>query len=130
VSFDLRNYSGLSILSVEGLLDCGLEISTFGQDRMSAKEVFVASRRQRKVEWAKVAGKWTRREELYAGQLIKNFINGTLTDCQEGCTLRAYLARKLECAPMRISKKFSGQNLGKVSTWNMLWYLLMTGIFL
>jgi hypothetical protein len=87
---------------------------------MSSKEAFAATRRQRKVEWAKVAGKWTRREELYAGQLIKNFVNGTLPDCQEGCTLRAYLARKLECAPMRISKKFSGQNLGKVSSLRMV----------
>ena len=36
-----------------------------------------------------------------------------MPDAQEGCTLRAFLARKLACAPMRITKKFSGATLGK-----------------
>ena len=34
-------------------------------------------------------------------------------DCENGCTLRAYLSRKLHCAPMRISKKFAGKSIGK-----------------
>ena len=75
---------------------------------------YPAQKKPRKSELAKVSGKWSRREELIAEQLIVKFINGSLSDCEQGCTLRAYLSKKLECAPMRISKKFSGQNLGKV----------------
>lgn len=53
-------------------------------------------------------GKWTPEEEAYARFLQEEFENGAITDCDNGCTLRAYLARKLHCAPMRISKKFAG----------------------
>lgn len=38
---------------------------------------------------------------------------GTLPHCENGATLRLYLARKLHCTPMRISKKFAGANVGK-----------------
>ena len=61
------------------------------------------------------SGKWSLDEEYYAKQLITAFENGTLDDCEEGRTLRSYLAMKLNCAPMRISKKFAGQSIGKVS---------------
>lgn len=78
-------------------------------------EPYPVNKKPRKAELdAKVSGKWSRREELIAEQLIVKFINGSLSDCEQGCTLRAYLSRKLQCAPMRISKKFSGQNLGKL----------------
>jgi len=60
------------------------------------------------------SGKWSADEEFYAKQLITAFENGTLDDCEEGRTLRSYLAMKLNCAPMRISKKFAGQSIGKV----------------
>lgn len=60
------------------------------------------------------SGKWTSEEESYANKLISEFEAGTLVDCIEGCTLRAYLAKRLNCAPMRISKKFAGQCIGKV----------------
>lgn len=59
-------------------------------------------------------GKWTDEEECFAVELIKNFKIGKLQDCEIGCMLRSYLARKLLCSPMRISKKFCGSNqLGK-----------------
>jgi len=58
-------------------------------------------------------GKWTVDEEIYANCLIKEFENGLLPDCENGCTLRAYLSRKLHCAPMRISKKYAGKSIGK-----------------
>jgi hypothetical protein len=83
-------------------------------------------------ENAQVSGKWTLEEEQFAWKLINDFELGLLSkfimifllgfayflcflsaDCEEGCTLRSYLARKLNCAPMRISKKFAGQNIGK-----------------
>jgi len=58
-------------------------------------------------------GKWTAEEERYASFLIKEFELGSLSDCENGCTLRAYISRKLHCAPMRISKKFAGKSIGK-----------------
>ena len=60
------------------------------------------------------AGKWTADEETLANQLVIDFENGALEDCDDGTTLRSYLARKLCCAPMRISKKFAGRCIGKV----------------
>ena len=59
-------------------------------------------------------GKWSAEEEKYANELIHEFETGTLVDCLDGCTLRAYLSKKLNCAPMRISKKFAGKSIGKV----------------
>jgi hypothetical protein len=61
------------------------------------------------------SGKWTIEEELYASRLIRAFESGNLEDCEEGTTLRAYLTKKLNCTPMRISKKYAGQGIGKVS---------------
>lgn len=60
-------------------------------------------------------GKWTQEEEAYASKLIHDFEAGMLTDCEEGATLRSYLSRMLKCSPMRISKKFAGRNIGRVS---------------
>lgn len=60
------------------------------------------------------SGKWTLEEASFANRLIVEFEAGSLLDCDDGCTLRSYLARKLNCAPMRISKKFAGQCIGKV----------------
>lgn len=59
-------------------------------------------------------GKWTDDEEAEALALIRDFERGTLTDCEEGSTLRIYLAKKLHCDPMRISKKLAGRYNGKV----------------
>lgn len=58
-------------------------------------------------------GKWTAEEEQEARELIEKFTNGSLQDCEEGATLRSYLAKRLNCAPMRISKKFAGLCIGK-----------------
>lgn len=61
------------------------------------------------------SGKWTVEEEKFACYLIEQFELGRLSDCENGITLRSYLAKKLNCAPMRISKKFAGKCIGKVS---------------
>ena len=58
-------------------------------------------------------GKWTREEEMYAYALVDHFQNGTLSDCDNGDTLRAYVSRKIQCLPMRVSKKFAGLCIGK-----------------
>ena len=63
----------------------------------------------------KKSGKWTIQEENQAAILIRMFLSGNLDDCTNGQTLRSYLARKLNCAPMRISKKFAGKCIGKIS---------------
>lgn len=58
-------------------------------------------------------GKWCQEEEDYSVVLIDNFEKGVL-QIPEGTTLRMYLANRLNCDPMRITKKFTGQNcLGK-----------------
>jgi hypothetical protein len=59
-------------------------------------------------------GKWTTEEEVYANRLIHEFKLGLLP-LTEGTTLRTFLSKLLNCDPMRISKKFVGQNcIGKV----------------
>jgi hypothetical protein len=57
-------------------------------------------------------GKWTADEEAYAEFLIKEFERGTVEGCENGCTLRSFLSKKLHCAPMRISKKYAGTSFG------------------
>jgi hypothetical protein len=60
-------------------------------------------------------GKWTEEEEMYALRLIAEFKEGTLP-LAEGTTLRTFLSKLLRCDPMRISKKFVGNNsIGKVT---------------
>mmetsp|Transcript_28217 Transcript_28217/g.28508 ORF Transcript_28217/g.28508 Transcript_28217/m.28508 type:complete len:260 (+) Transcript_28217:49-828(+) len=52
-------------------------------------------------------GKWSHEEESYANGLMFAFKNGLVSPtASEGKTLRCYLALKLNCVPMRISKKF------------------------
>jgi hypothetical protein len=53
------------------------------------------------------SGVWLQAEIEYAMEIIKDFRRGNLPDCEEGITLRPYLAKKLHCNPMRLSKKLS-----------------------
>lgn len=58
-------------------------------------------------------GKWTAEEESYANHLIHEFKSGLLP-LTDGTTLRNFLSKLLNCDPMRISKKFVGNNcIGK-----------------
>lgn len=58
-------------------------------------------------------GKWTPEEEEYATRLINLFKSGLLP-LTDGTTLRNFLSKLLNCDPMRISKKFVGNNcIGK-----------------
>jgi len=58
-------------------------------------------------------GKWTAEEEEYTTRIIQHFRTGLLA-LPNGHTLRSFLAEKLNCDPMRITKKFSGAScLGK-----------------
>ncbi|RHY67852.1 hypothetical protein DYB34_012437 [Aphanomyces astaci] len=59
-------------------------------------------------------GKWTPEEEAYTSRLIADFTAGVLTDIENGTTMRSWLSAQLRCCPMRISKKFVGeQSIGK-----------------
>jgi len=59
-------------------------------------------------------GKWTDEEETYATTIISHFENNLLPLSEHGVggmsTLRLYLGKTLHCDPMRISKKFAGNN--------------------
>jgi hypothetical protein len=61
---------------------------------------------------SKRKGKWGLEEEIYTNKIIQAFNEGTLAvqNSRVGgqLTLRAYLAEKLNCDPMRITKKFTG----------------------
>ncbi|KAG5192101.1 hypothetical protein JKP88DRAFT_173844, partial [Tribonema minus] len=58
-------------------------------------------------------GKWSPEEEAYTARIIHYFNTGVL-QLPEGTTLRVFLAEKLRCDPMRITKKFTGSAcLGK-----------------
>jgi hypothetical protein len=58
-------------------------------------------------------GKWTIEEESYVARVIQDFNSGFL-DAPAGTTLRTYLSDKLQCDPMRITKKFTGDScIGK-----------------
>jgi hypothetical protein len=52
-------------------------------------------------------GKWTAEEEEYVARVIQDFNFGYL-DAPAGTTLRTFLSEKLQCDPMRITKKFTG----------------------
>jgi hypothetical protein len=58
-------------------------------------------------------GKWTAEEEAYVARVIQDFNSGFL-NAPAGTTLRSYLSDKLQCDPMRITKKFTGEScIGK-----------------
>ena len=58
-------------------------------------------------------GKWSIEEENYTSKIISYFVSGLLS-IPSGTTLRGYLSELLNCDPMRITKKFSGDSsIGK-----------------
>ena len=62
---------------------------------------------------ARRRGKWTVEEEEYVARVIQDFNSGFL-NAPAGYTLRSYLSDKLQCDPMRITKKFTGEScIGK-----------------
>ena len=58
-------------------------------------------------------GKWTQEEEAFVARAINDFNCGFL-NVPAGTTLRTYLSDKLQCNPMRVTKKFTGDScIGK-----------------
>ncbi|DBA00056.1 TPA: hypothetical protein N0F65_003722 [Lagenidium giganteum] len=59
------------------------------------------------------SGPWSKEEEEYAAALIDCFFKGAL-DIAEGTSLRAFLASRLTCNPMRISKKLASECIASI----------------
>jgi len=58
-------------------------------------------------------GKWTFEEERFTERIIEDFSTGIL-DLKQGTTLRNFLSSALNCDPMRITKKYTGDySIGK-----------------
>nr|EWM28900.1 hypothetical protein Naga_100822g1 [Nannochloropsis gaditana] len=72
---------------------------------VEALKALAASRVATGGKWRR--GKWTPEEEVYVNRVTEAFHQGLLP-LAAGTTLRSYLADKLNCDPMRITKKFSG----------------------
>ncbi|RHY94746.1 hypothetical protein DYB37_007193 [Aphanomyces astaci] len=55
--------------------------------------------------WRVNAGRWLPAEETFVDLAITCFLDGILDDCDVGTTLRQYIARRLQCKEMRVTKK-------------------------
>lgn len=86
-------------------LKCG--DSTSGSNAADPETVPVSSESQSSDRSAIRKGKWTVEEEEYTSRIIHYFNTGLL-NLPDGATLRSYLADKLNCDPMRITKKYAG----------------------
>ena len=53
-------------------------------------------------------GRWSAEEEAYADKVFELFNAGSVPNCPEGTMFRSLLVGLLNCAPMRVSKKFFG----------------------
>eukprot|EP01039_Chlorochromonas_danica_P009505 gene9505-10507_t len=92
----------------------GIGTTEPGQNHLSAQQT--KSQPKVKAKDGLRKGKWTPEEEKYTNKVIEVFNAGLLKlpDTERGITLRAYLAEKLGCDPMRITKKYTGAScLGK-----------------
>ncbi|POM61561.1 hypothetical protein PHPALM_29404 [Phytophthora palmivora] len=59
------------------------------------------------------SGKWTPEEEAFTNMIIHFFKRGLL-DVEDGTSLRWYLAKRLNCEAMRVTKKLKGNSsIGK-----------------
>lgn len=54
-----------------------------------------------------------RKKRRNARLLIERFDTGQLAEVKNGTSLRSLLSKKLFCSPMRITKKYAGQGIGK-----------------
>ncbi|RLN31658.1 hypothetical protein BBJ28_00004614 [Nothophytophthora sp. Chile5] len=57
-------------------------------------------------------GKWSADEHKYANMMMKQFQLGALP-LADGLHLRGFIANLLQCDPLRVTKKYAGQAIGK-----------------
>jgi len=82
-------------------------------EQLSSTTIFDRNSPKNKGRKALRRGKWTVEEEEYVARVIQDFNSGFL-NAPAGYTLRSYLSDKLQCDPMRITKKFTGEScIGK-----------------
>ena len=55
-------------------------------------------------------GAWTPQEVAYATRVADLYRAGSLPNVPDGITLRILLSKLLNCQPMRVSKKYSGES--------------------
>ena len=92
----------------------GIEAANeFGIGPKNEKRTVVTTTSKSKGGTTRRRGRWTVEEEVYVARLIQDFNSGFL-DAPAGYTLRSFLSDKLQCDPMRITKKFTGDScIGK-----------------
>jgi len=93
---------------------CALHASNDINTKVHHPELYKKRHSKPKIDRSRLRkGKWTTEEEEFTTRIIHHFGTGLLF-LPEGTTLRSYLAEKLNCDPMRITKKFAGAScLGK-----------------
>lgn len=94
--------------------ECAIESSAHARRRQSSPAASSPERKRNNTRALDLRrGKWTAEEERYVERIIHDFENGLLP-VSVGVTLRGYLSEKLNCDPMRITKKFTGDaSIGK-----------------
>jgi hypothetical protein len=100
-------------MDLEGLSLGGGGKFQLNQPTAGAEREFTAKAKKKTESKGMRAGRWTKEEEAYANRLIEEFSAGLLP-MHDGRMLRMFLAKALNCDPMRISKKFVGNSaIGK-----------------
>lgn len=106
-------------IAVRGLTS-GSDATSARNSRSSAqsKQAANAPRREKRSTKSKCSpglrsGKWTPEEETFTNTIIHYFKRGLL-DIEDGTSLRWYLAKRLNCEAMRVTKKLKGNSsIGK-----------------
>ncbi|TMW60953.1 hypothetical protein Poli38472_000995 [Pythium oligandrum] len=102
---DVSDMSGEANLEDSGVDDLGRSKKSPGKRSRAVKNPNRSTKSKARPGLRK--GKWTEEEERYATQLTTYFKEGLLP-IERGTMLRLYLSQKLNCEPMRITKKFTG----------------------
>jgi hypothetical protein len=74
--------------------------------------VFVFREGKRRSNSGARKGKWSIDEHKYANMMMKQFQLGALP-LLDGLHLRVFIANLLQCDPLRVTKKYAGQAIGK-----------------
>ena len=81
-----------------------------GKDKDTSASLHRRSRQAKRMIHADASGpkrgKWTKEEQTFADRLILDFEHGVTLGLENGHSLRAHLAERLQCNPMRITKRF------------------------
>lgn len=96
-----------SLIRAAELAKYAPQSSTDAKKRLAAKPPTAPSTSTITVAPGSRKGKWSYEEQKYAVAILQYFKKGLL-DIPAGTTLRSYMSEKLQCDPMRVSKKLAG----------------------